>query len=226
MSTNDMDAAKDAALKEAEDYGRREGGGSTARAGFYYSLVEKAKEKLADVADAEQYWDRYDKGCALGASMIGGMKQPNNESETRKVRVSECRQFLKMGGLPYVDGVEVMGRAMSIIKRARQDGRLKMKPTDAMIATARAQNDDAMNPLDGETIELKIQPKVANEKREEDRLDKVREELEKIARKFGDSDETNNAIAYVQKRIDDLGGTTAQKRAAAALANSQAKAGK
>jgi hypothetical protein len=223
---SNSDADRQAALQEAEEYGRKEGGGAAARAGFYYDLVEKAKDKRFDVADAPSAWDRYDKGAAVGASMIGGIKAATDDTKSadvRKVRVSECRQFLKMGGIVYIDPVEVMGRACAIIKRQRLDGTLRCKPTDAMIAVARAQCNDEQNPLEDETIEAVIQPKVANEKQEEDRLDKIRIELEAVVKKFGESDELNNAIAYVQKRIDDLGGTTRAKKAAAAMHKKKGK---
>lgn len=214
---------KAAALAEAEEFGKREGGGAAARAGFYVTLTEVAKAKRGDVADAEQFWDSYAKGASLGASMIGGLKQSTNPEDTRKVRVSECRQFLKLGGLPYVDGCEVLDRGMRIIKQAKLDGRLKGKATDAMIALARAQNDDPGNALDDETIETKIQPKEGAEKVEADALEQVRVKLEGIVKKFEESDEVNDAIAYVAKRISDLGGTTRAQKAARSAAKKAAK---
>jgi hypothetical protein len=226
ITGSNSEADKAAALQEAEDYGRREGGGAAARAGFYYSLVEKAKDKRADVADAEIYWDRFARGAAQGASMIGGVKTPASDKQavdTRAVRVSECRQFLKMGGIAYIDPVEVISRAMAIIKRERLDGTLKMKPTDAMIAVARAQNGDEQNALEDGTIEGVIKPKEPNEKQEEDKLDKIREALEAIMRKHGESDEVCTAVACVAQRIEALGGTTRAKKAASALARKQGK---
>lgn len=220
---SNSEADKQAALQEAEDFGRREGGGAAARAGFYYTLTEQAKAKRVDVTDAEQAWDRYHKGAAAGASMIGGIKEATNPEDTRKVRVSEVRQFLKLGGLTQVDGLEVLSRAMVIIKQTKLDGNLKMKPTDAMIAVARAQNDDPANPLEDETIDIKIQPKEGPDKVEADALEVVRVSLEKVIKRFEESDEVNNAIAYVTKRISDLGGTTRAQRAAASLAKKQAK---
>ena len=226
MTTSNSQADKEARFKQFEDYGNREGAGAAARPGFFYDLVCSARPSQEhiplDVSDAETSWDRYAKASARGASMIGGIKQASSDQaakDSRDVRISETRTFLKMGSIAYVDAVEVMSRAMERIKRERLDGTLKCKPTDAMLAVAREQCKPAWQsvPLDDETIATVIQPKVANEKKEEDRLDKIREELERIVKKFGETDEVNNAIAYVTKRIDDLGGTTRAKRAQASL---------
>jgi len=63
-------------------------------------------------------------------------------------------------------------------------------------------------------IEVVIQPKEAKDKVEADALEGVRLRLEAIIKKFGESDETNDAVGYIQKRIDDLGGTSRAKKAA------------
>lgn len=221
---------KQAALDEAFEMGKREGNGASARAAFYMTLVVMAKDKRLDVTHSEEVWDQFDKGASAGASMIGGIKHVENVSDARKVRVSECRQFLKMGGIAYIDPVEVMDRAVAIIKKARSDGRVKSKATDCMINVARAQNNDEQNSLDDGTIEVVIQPKVGVDKVEADALSSISKELEKVIKTFGESEETNDALAYIDKRIADLGGTSAQKRTAAALAKKQAavaaKAGK
>jgi len=213
---------KQAALTEAYEMGKREGNGASARAAFYTSLVAQAKDKRLDVSNAAEAWDQFDKGAQAGAAIVGGMKASTNPGDVRKVRISEVRQFLKMGGINYIDPVEVMDRAVAIIKKARLEGRLKSKPTDAMLNVARAQNDDEQNPLDDQTIELAIQPKVGVDTLEEDAIAKVMNDLEKIVKKYGESDEVTDAIAYLDKRVQDLGGTTKQKRSAAALAKKQA----
>src|SRR5262245_59057342 len=128
------------ALTDAYEMGKREGGGAAARANFYSTLVLWAKERRIDVDNAEEMWDQFDKGGAAGAAMVGGLKQSTNPTDTRKVRVSETRQFIKLGGNVYVDGCAVMDRAIAIIKKARLEGRVKSKPTDCMINVARAQN--------------------------------------------------------------------------------------
>lgn len=213
---------KAAALADAFEMGKKEGSGAAARVNFYCNLVSWAKEKRVDVSNSEEMWDAFDKGASAGASIIGGIKHIQNETDTRKVRISETRQFLKMGGIPYIDPVEVLDRAMSLIKKARLEGRVKSKATDCMINVARAQNNDEQNALEDDTIEVVIQPKVGAEKVEADALAGVMGELEKVVKKFGESDEVNDAIAYVQKRIDDLGGTTKQKKSAAAIAKKAA----
>jgi len=225
---SNSEAEKLAVLQECEDFGQREGSGAAARANFYVRLTELSKGKGIDVSNAEECWDRFDKGASRGASIIGGIKAAGTTSDpndTRKVRVSECRQFLKLGGQIYVDGVEVLDRAVAIIKKARLEGRLKAKATDAMIAVARAQNNDEQNPLDDQTIEIVIQPKEGAEKVEADALEAVRVTLEKISKKFEESDEVNDAIGYVQKRIDALGGTSKQQKARASAAALKAAAG-
>lgn len=215
--SNQSNSAPDkaAALDEAEQFGQREGSGSAARAGFYYQLTEFSMDKRLDVADAPDVWDRFHKGAAKGAAMIGGVKVSNNPEDTRKVRISECRQFLKLGGLAQVNGVEVLSRAMGIIKTAKLEGRLKSKATDAMINVARAQCEDPQNALEDETIEDKIQPKVGADKVEADALEAVAVRLGQIAKKFEGSDEVSEAIRQIETRIQTLGGTTRAQRAKA-----------
>jgi len=217
---------KAAVMQEAEDFGRREGAGAAARAAFYTTLVEWAQDARIEVVDADDMWRKFAHGAGAGSSMIGGTKLVEATDDVTKVRVSECRQFIKMGALKKshrTDGVEVLDRAMVIIKQAKLDGTLKMKPTDAMIAVARAQNNDPGNPLDDGTIEAKIHPAAGNEKKEEDRLETVRVELERIEKKFGATDDVSAARALVAQRIQALGGTSKAKAAAKALAKKQAK---
>jgi len=209
---------KSAALKDAYDMGKREGGGAAARAAFYTTLVQWAKEKRIDVSNSEEMWDNFDKGAAAGAAMVGGLKASAKPEETRKVRVSETRQFIKMGGNPYIDGCEVMDRAMAIIKKARLEGRVKSKPTDCMLNVARAQNKDEQNPLDDDTIEAVIQPESTPDKIEADMLARVIIELDRTMKKHGESDDVLSARACVEQRIQALGGTTKSRKAAAAIA--------
>jgi len=220
---SNSEAEKQAVLQQCEDFGKREGGGAAARANLYVSLTELAKSKAIDVTNAPECWDRFDKGVSLGASMIGGVKEGKDPEDTRKVRISECRQFLKLGGLLYVDGVEVLDRAVAIIKQTRLDGRLKMKPTDAMIAVARAQNNDEQNALEDETIETVIQPKEGPDKVEADALFSVHTALERIVKKFEESDDVLTAINCVAQRIQALGGTSRAQKAAKAAAKKAAK---
>lgn len=223
---SNSEADKDAAMQEAEEFGKREGGGAAARAGFYATLTEWAQDGRIDVSDDVIMWDKFAKGAAAGAAIIGGVKLAEDKDDVRKVRVSECRQFIKLGGLlksHRTNGVEVLDRALTIIRAAKAEGRLKSKATDAMIAVARAQNNDPANTLDDDTIEEKIQPKPENQKKEEDRLEKIRLELFAIAKAFGDSDEVLASAGLVQQRIQFLGGTSKQKAAAKALAKKQAK---
>lgn len=217
--TSNSQVDKAAALQDAYDMGKREGGGATARANFYITLVEWAKDRRIDVSNAEEMWDNFDKGAAAGAAMIGGMKHVDDEkaNDVRKVRVSETRQFIKMGGIVYIDPTEVMDRAMAIIKKARLEGRVVRKATDCMINVARAQNNDEQNALEDDAIEAAIADKVPAERSEADMLGKVFEALEKIEKKHGESDEVTSAMGYVQKRIDDLGGTSKQQKAKAKL---------
>jgi hypothetical protein len=224
---SNSEADKKAVMQEAEDFGRREGNGVAARAAFYANLTEWAQEKRIEVTDADEMWLKYAQGASAGASIIGGTRLTDENADVLKVRVSECRQFIKLGWLMHThrhtNGVEVLDRAMVIIKQAKLDNTLKMKPTDAMIAVAREQNKDGANPLDDDTIERKIHPSQDNEKKEEDRLESVRIELERIEKKFGRSNDVAAAQACVAARIKALGGTSSAKRAAKALAKKQAK---
>jgi hypothetical protein len=206
---------KQAALDDAYAMGKREGGGATARANFYETLVAWSKDRRIDVSNSEEMWDSFDKGAVSGSAMIGGLKASAKPEETRKVRVSETRQFIKMGGNPYIDPCEVLDRAMGIIKQQRQAGLVKRKATDCMINVARAQNNDEQNALANDAIERAIADKVDDEKSEADMLGRIAIDLEKVIKKHGESDEVLDALAYVTKRIDNLGGTTKQQKARA-----------
>ena len=214
--TNGSNSAVDraAALQAAEDFGNREGSGSAARAGFYYDLTEMSKGKRLDVADAPDVWDRFHEGAKKGASMIGGVKQSSNPTDTRKVRVSETRLFLKLGALTQVDGLDVLSRAVAIIKAAKQAGDLSCKATDAMINVARAQCDDPNNTFEDDDISRTMKPKESPDKDEPRMLNDVCKKLEAIMKKFGEeSDEVLNAIQELENRIVACGGTVADRKA-------------
>jgi|SRR5262245_33430028 len=212
---------KAAALQDAYDMGKREGGGAAARASFYVTLVQWAKEKRIDVSNTEEMWDNFDKGASAGASMVGGIKKAKNPEDVIKVRRSETRQFIKMGGIPYIDPCEVMDRAMAIIKKARLEGRVTRKATDCMLNVARAQNNDEQNALDDDTIEMAIADRTPEDKSEADMLGRVLVELDRIVKKHEESDDVLAARAHVEQRISDLGGTTKQQKAAAAKARAR-----
>jgi hypothetical protein len=92
-----------------------------------------------------------------------------------------------------------------------------------MLNVAREQCGSEQNPLEDDVIEICIQPKVGADKVLADAVQAVVNDLEKIQKKFGqqDREELNDAVAYLDKLVQDEGGTTKQKKAAAALAKKQ-----
>ena len=197
--------------------GEREGMGSNSRPGLFIHFVEGAKHGIITGDDVPEYYGRYAKAVAAKQN-IGYAPQ-----SSEKQQVSKFRQAVNIGQLVHVDGLDVIHRAVDVQKaqRAANEGKLPMPPLDGLVAVARAQCAFPDSPLTDEQIDLVMRPKDTEEKTEADRLDAIATAMDKLVERKEDpiSDESaavlETCIGALMERVKALGGTTAQKKAAA-----------
>lgn len=223
-SQSNLEAARQQMFEDAKALGENEGRGAVSRATLAVQMVEWAHQGLADVTDAETFYDAYMGRAADLQETFGGTKKQANEANGRKQNVSKFRQFLKMGGNKKFDPTAVIYDAAKLVKEERAKGTIKFAPFDALLNIARKQNHDdyCEDPLPQEVMLTCNQPKVRDDRIEADLLDAHKRKLEKLAEDYP-SPEVDEAIEGLAARIEELGGTTKQQKEAAKVAAKKAK---
>jgi hypothetical protein len=215
LETGAMDKA--AFGRKVTVLGEREGMGSNSRPGLFVHFVEGAKYGIITADDVGDYYARYAKAVAAKQS-IGYIPQASE-----KVQISKFRQAVALGELVHVNGLEVVNNALRIQReqRAANEGKLPMPPLDGLVAVARAQIAFPDSPLTDDQIDAVMRPKAGDEKTEADLLDAVATQMDKlIERKESpisdlSAEILDTCIKAIMGRVKDLGGTTAQRKAAA-----------
>jgi hypothetical protein len=121
-----------------------------------------------------------------------------------------------MGQIKTIDPVTLIHNAVTWIRDAKASSQLGkgVKVYSAMVDVARAQNKIPEHQLEQDEAIAAAQPKKGREKEEADYWGQVRDRIDKIHRVFGKSDETEKIMTSVQLQIDDLGGTSADRKKA------------
>lgn len=216
-------AIQAAMFQEIDDLGEIEGKGGNARATLGVRCVEWAADGTADVGDAAPIYDKYIQKAQTVASVFGGLKQKKDPEQGRKQNVSKMRQFLKMGGLKTIDPVRVINQAAGVVKDERAKGTIAHSPFDALLNIARKQCANTQTEMTRDEMIACNQPRAPGDVAEADYLATILAKLEKHKEQWGGTDETEEAMSQVSARIEELGGTTAQKKVAAAAAEKAKK---
>ena len=209
-------AIQAAMFKEIDDLGEIEGKGGNARATLGVRCVEWAADGTADVGDAHSIYDHYIGKAQEVAAVFGGIRQKKDPEAGRKQNVSKVRQFLKMGGLKTIDPVAVINSAAGVVKDERAKGTISHSPFDALLNIARKQCANTQTAMTREEMIQCNQPRPPGDVAEADFLATILAKFEKHKEQWGSTDETEEAMSQVSARIDELGGTTAQKKVKAA----------
>jgi hypothetical protein len=209
-------------LDQMRELGRVKGRGANAQIEAAVQCVERASEGIIDVKNTEEVYDAF----LGGETQAGGATGTANEEKSdRTVRISELRQFVKMGGIKTIDPVALIHNAVTWIRNAKQVEKLGkgVKVYSAMVDVARAQNKIPEHALTEDECIAAAQPKAGRDKDEADYWGQVRDRIDKIEKKFGTSDEITRIRDQVQLVIDDLGGTSADRKKAEKAAKELAK---
>lgn len=203
---------QDQMYREIDELAKTEGSGANSRAHLGVKCVEWSAGGIADVGDAKPIYERYIGQVQDVASAFGGLKIQNNPDSGLKQNVSKIRQFLKMGGLKTIDPVAVINTAAAVVKDARLKGKIGYGPFDALLNIARAQCGQTQTALTDEEMIAVNQPKDRPDLLEADDLGKIAAAITAHVDKFGEATETTEALTQIEAKIEQLGGTTAQKK--------------
>lgn len=210
--TSNIGQAYSAFLDEIRELGRTKGRGLNAQISAAVQCVERSSEQVINVKQTGEIYDAFLGGEVQAGSATGTAK---DESKDYKVRISELRQFVKMGGLKIIDPVKLIHDAVSWVNKAKANGKLGAgtKTYSALVSIARAQNKiGEQHQLEEDEAIAAAQPKVGREKEGADYWGAVRDRIEKIRKEFGTSEDIDKVQSSVQLIIDDLGGTSADRK--------------
>jgi hypothetical protein len=208
-----MQAVYQQFLADIRELGIVKGRGANAQIQAAIQCTEKSTEGVLDVGKTEEVYDAFLGGEAQAGSTTGVARE---EKKDRAQRVSELRQFVKMGAIKTIDPVTLIHNAVAWVNEAKSTGLLGkgVKVYSALVDIARAQCKIPEHQLEQDEAVAAAQPKKGREKEEADYWGQVRDRIDKIHRVFGKSDETEKIMSSVQLQIDDLGGTSADRKKA------------
>ena len=152
--------------KKVKEFGKAYGKGANSRPAMAIEAT-RAAQQIAGVSDknAKDYYTWFQ----TAASRAKGLEYKAEASFA--VQVSKLKQFLQLGALPQVDGVEVLDMACDIITEfANSDENpLKGSAYDNMVKVAREQLKTPDEPLSEEQVRAILTPD-ASEKTDLDKL--------------------------------------------------------
>lgn len=201
--------AKAEAFTQIRDLGRREGKGKTARLALAEYVTARSREGLFSVDDNEKIWTEMMQGAAEEQADVGGL-----DPKDTKQRASDIKHFIVLGANKSLDGVEMLDNAKTRMKHMRSSGASTGRVWELILAFARAQNKEPERALTDTEIDKIFLDKTAAEKDLADTLWGARNTMLK-ANEGNDFEDIYEACELVEKRVQELGGTRKQKRAAA-----------
>jgi hypothetical protein len=206
-------AAMQAAMyAEIDTLAEQEGRGGNARPQLAVMCVKWAKAGMADTGDAEPIYKHYIDKVDEVTAVFGGIRKKGTEEVGLKQNVSKIRQFLKLGAIERFNTVELIEEAQEVIKQERAKGTISTSPFDSLLNIAREQNKKDMPRLEREDMIRVNKPKDRPDVQEVDSLAQIIRRLEAHAAKYGDRDETTQALDLLEALTKSLGGTSADRR--------------
>jgi hypothetical protein len=202
-------AMKKAWLDKCKELGERTGGGQAAQLEWFEDMVERASRGDIDPGDAQEGFISWRDAVDTKA---GPARAKTLTKATREKSISEARTMITWGMLPNAAAPRVFGTAMRVIGGTNS---LRGEVDEKLLKVARVQIKNPDSPLtEAEIKHLLNQQQEVADPTEVQELDKVRKRLNKIGEDFSFSAHTRSAVNAVTARIEQLGGTPAEKRAA------------
>lgn len=193
-----------AAIDKAREFGELAGAGDGSKVALYLDLGERSHNNEIDKTAGEPIYDAFFEARQKRAGMARAGK-----GKDRGVRISEIKRIIIMCGLPNINGPKVLDTAVRII---RDNPQIKGEVDDKLLKIARVQCSSPDKPLTAEEIKHYLQPPEKEDKAEADRLGPVANAINKIAKDVGWDGHKRAAFASINARIEQLGGTSKQKR--------------
>ncbi len=204
------------------ELGKLEGKGSNSRPGLFLTMLQGAKAGVFSKDDVAPGFEDYARSVATSQG-IGYAPQASEKQQKAKFGVA-----VRLGQLPHVDGMKLIEKVIGFQKeqRAANDGLLDFSPLDGYVKVARYQIKHSPSIMLADDVIKGLLIKPAPELAEEaDILDRHRKAMElthnstKEGKAVGVESQKVllNAMGLLQAQIDALGGTTADRAAAAKL---------
>lgn len=203
---SNINAIKQAVFDEARNCGRTYGKGKTARLKLAEIAVARSRDGTIGVDDAEQMWSEMMQGSAEETKSIGG-----DDPKDTKQRAGDLKNFILLGGLKDLDGVELFDNAQRLMANLRSAGSIKnARVWELMLAFARKQLKEPQRSLTDGEIEKVMADKARATTDFVEKVDASRRAL--LAANEGENDpEVYTAIEILEGVVKKLGGTRKQR---------------
>lgn len=202
-------AALKAWLDKCKELGERSGSGTASELEWKEDMVERAFRGEIDPDDAAEGFTTWREARD---AKLGPAKSKALTKSSRDKLISEAKTILTWGMLPNANAPRVFGTVIRVVNATAS---LRGEIDEKLLKVARTQIKAPDSPLtEAEIKHLLTQQQEKADPTEVGELDKVRKALNKIGETFNFNAHTRAALTSITARIDQLGGTTAEKRAA------------
>lgn len=202
------------------ELGKQEGKGSNSRPVLFFTVTEGGKARAIKKDDVAAIFEEYSRHAAA-ARGAGWQKQDSTTQQVAKLGVA-----LRLGELPHVDGVKLLEKVIAFQKEQRDanDGVLDYSPFDGMVLVGRYQLNKSPAAMLGDDVIRGLLLKPAKDIAEEaDILERHVKALQgtidatKVEKAVSEESREvlRQARELIEKQIIALGGSTADKKAAA-----------
>jgi len=203
---------------EIRDIGRVEGKGKTARMMCIEKVVRESKDGPIAVEDAGDIWKNLMQGAGETQLDVGGA-DPKDTAQ----RTSDLKHFIVLGNNKNLDGPEVIDNAKQRMRMLRSSGAVKnARIWEMMLTFARAQNKSPEHALTDDQIDKLFEDRAKRERELADKLWTHRAGLIK-ANEGEDRPDVYQVCEALEKIVQELGGTSKQKKAARLAAKKAAE---
>lgn len=202
-------AMKQAWFDKCKELGEKAGGGAAAQLAWFEDMVERAYRGEIDPDDAQAGFVAWRDAVDAKA---GPARAKTLTKATRDKSISEAKTMIMWGMLPNANAPKVFASAVSVINNTAS---LRGEIDEKLLKVARTQLKTPESPLTQAEIKhlLSMQQEKA-EKVEVQVLDGIRKAMNKCGEQFSFSAHLRSAVNSITARIEQLGGTPAEKRAA------------
>jgi hypothetical protein len=203
-------------LARVRDLGSKEGLGENSRPGLFLVMCEGARHGLFTKDDVAPAFQSY----ALSRANARGIGYKPQDSE--KQQVAKLGVAVRLGELKFVNGLDVIERVKEAQAEQLQakDGKLDYSPFDGLVHVARFQLKSPDTLLSMDVIRGLLLKPAKDEPEEADRLERILKAIRSLqdAKEAPVSEESLNALQEaaepLETRIKELGGSSAQRKAA------------
>lgn len=201
--------AKEEWLKKCREFGATTGSAEASKIGMMEDIVTRSKNGDIVPDDAP---DGFNAWQEARIKMLGPVRGRPMKKSVQQARISEIKRMIQFGSLPNVNAPKLFGTVLRVV---RENASITGEVDDKLLKVARVQCGQPDTPLtEAEIKQVLTEQLQAAEATEVEEMGKERKRLNKIGETFGFNAHLRAAINSVNARIEQLGGTGEDKRAA------------